>query len=40
MWWTLIEAKADLEATLPSGETALMIAHQNGHAAVCALLEA
>ena len=27
----LLEAKADLEAALPSGHTSLMIAAQNGH---------
>ena len=37
----LIEATAYIQATLPiSGETALMLAQQKGHAAVCALLGA
>ena len=36
----LIAAKANIEAALPSGKTALMLAQESGHAAVCALLDA
>ncbi len=31
----LIEAKANVEAALPSGHTSLMLSAQNGHEQVC-----